>query len=114
MVFQDYEIIPTKRVNRERANTNILMSRLFQAGGHWNSVYFGSVASYSYLVYLAHFNQLRYNAIAKIAVGGPVFVAGYAAGMYAFGNTREFFHLLRNFNTYRKEFRSYHNEMLYS
>ena len=40
MVFQDYELIHTKRVNRERVSTNILSKRFFTALGGWNSWYF--------------------------------------------------------------------------
>ena len=42
MVFQDYELIHTKRVNRERISTNILSKRFFNALGGWNSYYFAA------------------------------------------------------------------------
>jgi hypothetical protein len=40
MAFQDYELIHTKRVNRNRIGTDIFRSRYFNAFGSWNSVFF--------------------------------------------------------------------------
>ena len=40
MVFQDYELIHTKRVNRERLGTNPFFSRYFNALGGWSTLYF--------------------------------------------------------------------------
>jgi hypothetical protein len=39
MVFQDYELIHTKRVNRQRIGTDIYLRRYFNAFGSWNSVF---------------------------------------------------------------------------
>ena len=114
MVFQDYELIPTKRVNRSRATKNPFLNRLFLSGGGWNSVYLASVFSYAYGLQLAMFHNMRYNAGAKIVVGAPVFIAGYVAGVYTFGNSSEFWHLLRYSKTYRKEFNQYKADLLYS
>lgn len=51
MVFQDYELIPTKRVNKERRMTkSIFFGRLFSASGSWPSVFYGSLAAYAYLL----------------------------------------------------------------
>ena len=53
MVYQDYELIPSKRVNHQRRGTfSIFFNRLFNAGGGYSSVYFGSVLSYAYLIRL--------------------------------------------------------------
>ena len=51
MVFQDYELISTKRVNRDRRNTHsIFLKRLFLASGGYSSVYLGGFASYAWLL----------------------------------------------------------------
>lgn len=39
MVFQDYELIHTKRVNRERLGTNPYTKRYFNALGGWNTLF---------------------------------------------------------------------------
>ena len=39
MVFQDYELIHTKRVNRERLSTNIYNKRYFNALGGFNTLF---------------------------------------------------------------------------
>ena len=51
MVFQDYELIPTKRVNKDRRMTmSIFMNRVFTASGSWPSVFYGSVAAYAFIL----------------------------------------------------------------
>ena len=47
-------------------------------------------------------------------LGAPVFLGGFTAGAMVLGEPREFFHLLRNFSTYRKEFKAYKAELYYS
>lgn len=38
MAFGDYELIHTKRVNRERRNVDILRSRYFEAKGGYSTL----------------------------------------------------------------------------
>ena len=47
-------------------------------------------------------------------MGVPVFLGGFTVGAMILGEPREFFHLLRNYGTYRKEFKAYKNELYYS
>ena len=44
MVFGDYELIHTKRVNRERMGTNVYLNRYFKALGGFNTLYFATVS----------------------------------------------------------------------
>ena len=83
------------------------------AGGSWSSVFFGGFVTYNYLLgqRLLGFN-LR--APVKFMLGTPVFLGGFTVGAMVLGEPREFFHLLRNFGTYRKEFNAYKNELYYS
>ena len=114
MVFQDYELIPTKRVNKQRSHRNVYFYRLFNASGAWNSVFFGAFASYAYINYMQIFNNLRYNAVAKVLITAPVFAAGYAFGTATTGNMSETKHLIRHFATYRTEFKQAKIDALYS
>lgn len=94
MVYQDYELIPTKRVNGDRRGTkSIFLNRLFIAGGSWSSVYFGGMASYAYLAKLT-MQGVRF-PMNKYLLGTPVFLAGFMGGVFAVGDSKEFFHLLR-------------------
>ena len=43
-------------------------------------------------------------AFARYFATLPSFALGFAGGMLMFGDSREFFHLLRNYGTYRREF----------
>ena len=101
-------------MNKQRSHRNVYLYRLWNATGAWNSLYLGSFFGYAYLQYMSSFHNLRYHSIAKIAIVGPVFVGGYALGALSFGNFSESKHLLRHFNTYRKEFRAAKIEALYS
>ena len=114
MVFQDYELIPTKRVNRARATKNIYLNRLFLAGGGWSSVYTGTVLSYSWLLYLRQFNNMTHTYKAKMLLGAPLFAVGFLGGIGLFGEGSEFYHLLRHANTYRKEFRQFREDLYFS
>ena len=40
MAFSDYELIHTKRVNRQRKGTNIYSQRFFNSMGGWNTLFF--------------------------------------------------------------------------
>jgi len=40
MAFQDYELIHTKRVNRERQRVDIYRQRYFIALGGWNTLFY--------------------------------------------------------------------------
>lgn len=46
MVFADYELVHTKRVNRERQGTNVFLSRYFKALGGFNTLYFAGLGGY--------------------------------------------------------------------
>ena len=110
MVYQDYELIPSKRVNHQRRGTfSIFFNRLFNAAGGYSSVYFGSVLAYAYMLKLgSHHGASRY------MLGAPVFLGGFVAGTFLFGESKEFFHVLRQYPTYRKEFKMIKNELYYS
>ena len=90
------------------------MNRLFLAGGGYSSVYLGSVFSYAYLLRLQMAAGLNYNFASKMLIGAPLFVAGFFAGVYAFGDSHEFKHLLRHYPTYRKEFKTIRNDLYYN
>jgi hypothetical protein len=109
MVYQDYELIPSKRVNHQRRGTfSIFFNRVFNAAGGYSSVYFGSVVAYAYMLKIA---QGPFN---KYLIGAPVFATGFVAGTFLFGDSKEFFHLLRQYPTYRREFKMIKNELYYS
>ena len=46
MVFQDYELIPTKRVNKYRLAYPVYWKRLFHAMGAYNTLFLGSLTAY--------------------------------------------------------------------
>ena len=115
MVFQDYELIPTKRVIRQRNSgfLSIFYNRLFLSTGGYSTLYLGGVATYAYILHL-QLKGVTGNALNKYMMAAPAFLGGFVAGIYLFGNSQEFFHLMRNYGTYRKEFKEIKNELYYS
>ena len=113
MVFQDYELIPTKRVNRQRATRNIFFNRFFLASGGWNSVYFGALFSYAGILSATMHGGQRFGMVSRIVMCAPLFAVGYVAGSIIFGDNKETLHLLRNYPTYRKEFKMIRKDLYY-
>ena len=91
------------------------MTRLFNSSGSWSSVYVGSL--FSYAVLLASRMEgtpLPSGAVKRYLSTFPAFAVGFAGGMYMFGDSTEFFHLLRNYSTYRREFKMIKSELYYN
>ena len=113
MVFQDYELISTKRVNRDRRNTHsIFLKRLFLASGGYSSVYLGGFASYAWLLrYQMAREPIPMN---KYLFAAPIFFIGFVGAIFTIGESKEFFHLLKHYPTYRKEFKAIKHDLYYS
>ncbi len=47
MVFQDYELVPTNRVSRQRHNTNLYFRRTFNAMGGYSTVYLMGISYFA-------------------------------------------------------------------
>jgi hypothetical protein len=47
MVYQDYELVATKRVNRQRWNNNIMWDRRFHAFGGYTTLFSMGFVSYA-------------------------------------------------------------------
>ena len=113
MVWQDYELIPTKRVNKDRVGTNsIFFNRLYLAAGGHTTAYLSIFAVYSANLYA------KMHSI-KMPVAKPLTLLGVGVGALVLsstmvGDVREFRHLLRNYMTYRKEFKTIRDELYYT
>eukprot|EP00352_Strombidinopsis_acuminata_P000731 CAMPEP_0176347986 /NCGR_PEP_ID=MMETSP0126-20121128/7510_1 /TAXON_ID=141414 ORGANISM="Strombidinopsis acuminatum, Strain SPMC142" /NCGR_SAMPLE_ID=MMETSP0126 /ASSEMBLY_ACC=CAM_ASM_000229 /LENGTH=124 /DNA_ID=CAMNT_0017696519 /DNA_START=17 /DNA_END=391 /DNA_ORIENTATION=+ len=122
MVFQDYELISTKRVNRSRHNTNVYLTRLFAAFGGYSTFYFAGVFGMA--------SSQLFNNSTAIELANPVFSAGglkrnaarlgYAfgpallgayIGMNVFGDAQEFKNLLSHSISYSSEMREIQKEL---
>ena len=116
MVWQDYELIPTKRVISQRKfNRSIFATHMFNASGSWSTMYLGSLCSYAALLAARmEGTPLPARAVTRYFATLPAFAAGFVGGVYLFGDSTEFFHLLRNYGTYRKEFKMIKSELYYN
>ena len=90
----------------------MFFNRLFNAGGSWSSVYFATFFSYALLL---RASMVGGRSTAFLTMGMlPSLAVGALGGVYLFGEPREFRHLLRNYATYRQEFKMIKNELYYS
>ena len=126
MVYQDYELIATKRVGHSRQRGMLLTKRSFNAAGGWNTVYLttffgvaGSAFGLSSASALAPTEGVILSAagasgIARkgLMAGGPAIV-GLIMGVSAFGNGTELRNLIMNSGTYSSEMRAVRNEHYY-
>lgn len=123
MVFQDYELIPTDRVNRARGNTNPYSARRWAALGGYSTVYMGGVfmMAGSYLgtssavaplnTPITSFAGLRSAGKNLFAVAGPT-AFGVMLGVAAFGDWQEFKNLMFNRSVYKAEMTAVQRELL--
>ena len=113
MVWQDYELIPTKRVNHQRRGTrSIFFNRLYLAAGGHSTTYLTTFAIYSTALYYKMHGVSP--VMGKPAVIGAAGLGALLFSVNAMGNGRECLHLLRNYPTYRSEFKMIKNELYYS
>ena len=122
MVFQDYELISTKRVNRQRHNTNVYLNRLFTAFGGFSTFYFAGVfgmassqlfnnsAAAELVTPMLSSSGLRRNAVRLGYAFGPALVGAYI-GMNVFGDAIEFKNLMRHSLSYSNEMREIQKEL---
>ena len=116
MVYQDYEIIATKRVGHSRSKPGLLLKAQFNAAGGWNTVYmmaflsgagktFGWTTSSPLarpLMSAAGVSSVLRNTVTS---SGPALV-GLMLGVSAFGNGSELYNLIRNAPKYSSEFKA--------
>lgn len=125
MVYQDYELVPTKRVNKSRHGQRIMLTHQWNALGAWPTVFLGAFFGYSASTFtnLFHGVPLVTPITSKAGVKSLLRNAGVLAapsalgvfiGIMAFGDVRQFVHLLRNNFTYRREFKQIHSELYYN
>ena len=123
MVFQDYELVATKRVGHSRSKGFLLFKQQFNAMGGFNTLYltvFCGMASQAFgmtsstpivrpIMSAAGIGSVATNTLTK---SGPM-LAGFVIGVSAFGNWSELYNLLRNAPTYRREFKQVLKEHYY-
>ena len=108
-------------MNKNRAGIkSIFFHRLFNASGSYSTLYLStltSFAAYSHFM-LSGGNHAILTALklpqSKMAVIPASFFVGFMFGVSTLGDKKEFYHLLRNYPTYRAEFKMIHNELYYS
>ena len=123
MVYQDCELVATKRVGHGRMRGMLLLRRQFEAAGGINTVYmmtfcgmagtaFGLRTSTPLVRPLASAAGLASLARNTVTTGGPVII-GFALGVSYFGNGRELWNLISNAPTYSREIKAVQKEHYY-
>ena len=106
MVYQDYELIMTKRVNHDRKAVNPYKRRVFLAGGSYYPFYYAAVAGAGSWQYLKHVQK----PVAWCLL--PAFCAwGIANNL--FGDMTEAKKLAVNQYQYQTELINYKKELFY-
>merc|ERR1712060_283583 len=127
MVYQDYELIATKRVGHSRKRGMLLLKQQYTALGGMNTVYlttFFGIAGHAFgLATVSSAPALTQAQMASTAgmstmarrglmAGGPALV-GLIMGVSAFGNATELRNLVFNAGTYSSEMKAVRNEHYY-
>ena len=123
MVFQDYELVATKRVGHSRQKGFLLLKQQFNAMGGINTVYltvfcgmagpaFGLTSSTPLVRPLISAAGLGSIARNTLTSSGPLLL-GFIVGISAFGNPAEFRNLLWNAGTYSREMKAVQKEHYY-
>ena len=123
MVYQDYELVSTKRVGHSRSSGLLLLKRQFYTAGGFNTVYmtafFGMAGSAFKLTSstplvrpLMSSAGLMSVARNSLSTGAPALI-GFCVGVSAFGNGTELWNLIRNAPTYSREFKEVRTEQYY-
>ncbi len=111
MVWQDYELIPTKRVSKDRIGTrSIFFHRLYLAMGGHTTAYFTVFGLYSVHLWKALGGSLP---MAKLPLMLGAGAGALVLSTATVGNSKETLHLMRNYLTYRKEFKMIRDELYY-
>ena len=122
MVFNDYELVQTKRVTQTRYGQWIYCNRLFEAAGGFSTVFL--MGSWSYAARMMgsqsnlaplvqpYMSQAGMQSLARNGafMAGPALVA-LALGVSAFGNSEELFKLVKSPRFYYNEFRAVQKEL---
>ena len=123
MVYQDYELVATKRVGHSRQKGFLLLKRQFEAAGGINTVYlmtFFGVAGRTFGLRSASpvagtiMSPAGVASLARktLTTSGPVLL-GLMTGVAVFGNGSELGNLIWNAPTYSREFRAVQKEHYY-
>ena len=123
MVFQDYELVATKRVGHSRQRGFLLLKQQYNAMGGMYTLYmtaffgmagsqFGLTSSAPMVRPLMSAAGVKSVARSTLLAGGPA-ILGFMIGMQTFGNPKELGNLIWNAATYRREFKAVQKEFYY-
>ena len=123
MVYQDYELVATKRVGHSRQKSGLLLKQQFNAMGGFNTLYLATFFGVSGSTFgLTSSTQLvkpmmsapGMTSLAKGAIlkAGPAGL-GFFMGVGVFGDAAEMRQLIRNAATYSREMKEVQREHYY-
>ena len=123
MVYQDYELVATKRVGHGRSSSFPLAKAQFNAMGGLGTIFlttmlgaagsrFGLTQTSALMRPLVSAGGVTSIGKATVLTAGPSLI-GFNMGVRSFGNPTEFWNLLWNAPTYRREFKAVRNEHYY-
>jgi len=125
MVYQDYELVPTKRVNKSRSSQRIMLNHQWNAASGWATVFMGTFCGFTASTFTTWFHGVPLvtpitskagllSLLRNAGVLAAPSALGIAVGILAFGDYRQTWHLLRFNFAYRREFKQINSELYYS
>ena len=72
------------------------------------------MCAYAARLHYTHFDPSILHMAPKQVVGPAAFAVGLLLGVNTFGDAKECKHLLRNYGTYRREFKMIKDELFYN
>ena len=93
---------------------SVFFSRLWLSSGSYSTLYASSLAAYAVHLHSTTMSPSIFHVVPKPVAAPAAFGAAFLVGVGTFGDMKEFKHLLRNYFTYRSEFKMIKNELYYN
>ena len=93
---------------------SIFFYRLWLSTGTYSTLYASSLAAYAVHLHQATFNPSIFSVVPKPLAAPAAFGLTFLVGIGTMGDAKEFKHLLRNYMTYRSEFKMIKDELYYN
>ena len=93
---------------------SVFFSRLWLSSGSYSTLYASTLAAYAVHLHQTTMNPSIFSVVPKPVAAPAAFGTAFLLGVVTFGDSREFKHLLRNYVTYRSEFKMIKDELYYN
>ena len=93
---------------------SVFFNRLWLASGSYSTLYLSSFGAYAAMMHHQTFTPSIFHQVPRPVAGAAAFTVSFLFGVMIMGDSKECKHLLRNFGTYRKEYKMIREELYYN